>query len=42
MSEVVKRYQITPLIRYVVNAEFLESMLEEYHQLAQPAEEVRD
>lgn len=37
-----ERYQITPLIRYVVNAEFLESMLEEYHQLAQPAEEVRD
>ena len=29
-----ERYQITPLIRYVVNAQFLESMLEEYRQLA--------
>ena len=28
------RYEITPIIRYVVNAEFLESMLLEYNKLA--------
>lgn len=28
------RFEITPIIRYVVNAEFLESMLTEYKQLA--------
>ncbi|MDD4913880.1 MAG: DUF4194 domain-containing protein [Methylococcales bacterium] len=28
------RFEITPVIRYVVNAEFLESMLAEYKQLA--------
>jgi hypothetical protein len=28
------RYEITPIIRYVVNAEFLESMLADYKQLA--------
>lgn len=28
------RYEITPVIRYVVNAEFLESMLDEYLKLA--------
>ncbi len=28
------RYEITPVIRYVVNAEFLESMLAEYQRLA--------
>lgn len=28
------RYEITPIIRYVVNAEFLESMLADYQQLA--------
>jgi hypothetical protein len=28
------RFEITPIIRYVVNAEFLESMLAEYKQLA--------
>ncbi|WP_432784537.1 hypothetical protein AAEX37_01496 [Oligella sp. MSHR50489EDL] len=32
-----ERYQITALIRYVVNAQFLESMLEEYRQLATSA-----
>lgn len=30
-----ERYEITPLIRYVVSADFLESMLEEYLRLAQ-------
>ena len=29
------RYEITPLIRYVVSADFLESMLDEYMRLAQ-------
>ena len=29
-----ERYEITPVIRYVVNAEFLEKMLEEYERLA--------
>jgi len=29
------RYEITPIIRYVVDGEFLESMLEEYLRLAQ-------
>lgn len=29
------RYEITPIIRYVVNAEFLERLLNEYTQLAQ-------
>ncbi|BBI67429.1 hypothetical protein PKHYL_16200 [Psychrobacter sp. KH172YL61] len=29
------RYEITPLIRYVVSADFLESMLGEYLRLAQ-------
>jgi len=29
------RYEITPVIRYVVNAELLESLLKEYIQLAQ-------
>jgi len=36
------RYEITPIIRYVVNAEFLENMLGEYQKLAignNPAEE---
>ena len=28
------RYEITPIIRYVVNAEFLENLLSEYHRLA--------
>lgn len=28
------RYEITPIIRYVVNAAFLEQMLDEYHTLA--------
>ena len=28
------RYEITPIIRYVVKAEFLESMLQEYYRLA--------
>jgi len=32
------RYEITPIIRYVVNAELLENLLEEYIQLAQEAE----
>ena len=32
------RYEITPVIRYVVNAELLESLLEEYNQLAQENE----
>lgn len=31
------RFEITPIIRYVVNAEFLESMLLEYQQLAREA-----
>ena len=31
------RYEITPVIRYVVNAEFLESMLSEYQRLAEEA-----
>lgn len=31
------RYEITPIIRYVVNAEFLESMLLEYKKLASDA-----
>ena len=31
------RFQITPVIRYVVNAEFLENMLVEYQQLAENA-----
>jgi hypothetical protein len=31
------RYEITPIIRYVVNADFLETMLAEYHQLATDA-----
>lgn len=31
------RFEITPIIRYVVNAEFLESMLAEYQQLAHEA-----
>jgi hypothetical protein len=31
------RFEITPVIRYVVNAEFLESMLTEYQQLAKQA-----
>lgn len=30
-----ERYEITPLIRYVVSADFLESMLDEYLRLAQ-------
>ncbi|SPY07751.1 DUF4194 domain-containing protein [Oligella urethralis] len=30
-----ERYEITPIIRYVVNAQFLETMLAEYRQLAQ-------
>lgn len=30
-----ERYEITPVIRYVVNAEFLEKMLVEYERLAQ-------
>lgn len=32
------RYEITPIIRYVVNADFLENMLEEYKQLAVDAQ----
>ena len=32
------RFEITPVIRYVVNAAFLEKMLEEYQQLADQAE----
>ena len=28
------RYEITPVIRYVVNAEFLETLLEEYKKIA--------
>jgi len=32
------RFEITPIIRYVVNAEFLEKMLEEYQRLSQKAE----
>ena len=32
-----ERYEITPLIRYVVNAEFLDTMLNEYKQLAATA-----
>ncbi|ENW19186.1 DUF4194 domain-containing protein [Acinetobacter haemolyticus] len=31
------RYEITPIIRYVVNAEFLQSLLTEYEQLADKA-----
>lgn len=31
------RYEITPIIRYVVNAEFLQSLLTEYAQLADKA-----
>ena len=31
------RYEITPIIRYVVNAEFLQSLLSEYQQLAAKA-----
>ena len=31
------RYEITPIIRYVVNAEFLQSLLSEYQQLAAQA-----
>ncbi len=31
------RFEITPIIRYVVNAEFLEQMLEEYQRLAREA-----
>ena len=31
------RFEITPVIRYVVNAEFLETMLDEYHRLAKEA-----
>lgn len=31
------RFEITPLIRYVVNAAFLETMLSQYHQLAKEA-----
>lgn len=34
------RYEITPIIRYVVNASFLEAMLAEYTELA--AEQVRE
>ncbi|WP_386688594.1 DUF4194 domain-containing protein [Lonepinella sp. MS14437] len=30
-----ERFEITPIIRYVVNAEFLESLLVEYQQLAE-------
>ena len=33
------RYQITPLIRYVVNPDFLDRMIAEYKQLAQTAPE---
>lgn len=33
------RYEITPIIRYVVNAEFLQSLLTEYEQLANKATE---
>ncbi len=29
-----ERYEITPVIRYVVNAEFLETMLQEYRNIA--------
>lgn len=32
------RYEITPIISYVVNAEFLESMLAEFQQLANEAQ----
>ena len=32
------RYEITPVIRYVVNAEFLERLLEEYIELAKESE----
>jgi len=31
------RFEITPIIRYVVNAEFLEQMLQEYERLAREA-----
>ncbi len=31
------RFEITPIIRYVINAEFLEGMLAEYQQLAREA-----
>lgn len=31
------RFEITPIIRYIVNAEFLEKMLEEYQRLSQEA-----
>src|SRR5699024_9168004 len=34
-----ERYEISPLIRYVVNAEFLEAMLSQYHELAQAPQE---
>ncbi len=33
------RYEITPIIRYVVSASFLESMLAEYTLLAQQTED---
>jgi hypothetical protein len=36
------RYEITPIIRYVVNAEFLESMLLEYKKLAFDADDLSD
>lgn len=32
-----ERFEITPVIRYVVNAEFLEQMLEEYQAMAEQA-----
>lgn len=35
---VEERYEITPIIRYVVSASFLESMLDEYMLLAEQAE----
>ena len=34
----LERFEITPIIRYVVSAEFLESMLKEYERLALEAE----
>ena len=36
------RFEITPIIRYVVNAEFLESLLQEYIKLAKDASDDAD
>jgi len=37
-----ERFEITPIIRYVVNAEFLENMLEEYTQLSQKNDQTHE